>query len=71
MMIRYTVVWREDVQNDLASLWLNSPIRQQITAAADGIDTELLIDAHLKGEDSWREPQEDNHLAANSSLSNR
>jgi hypothetical protein len=49
-MIRYTVVWREDVQNDLAWLWLNSPIRQQITAAADRVDAELLIDAHLKGE---------------------
>jgi hypothetical protein len=49
-MIRYTVVWREDVQNDLAQLWLNSPIRQQLTAAADRVDAELLIDAHLKGE---------------------
>jgi hypothetical protein len=49
-MIRYAVVWREDVQNDLAQLWLESPIRQQITAAADRVDAELLIDAHLKGE---------------------
>lgn len=49
-MIRYTVVWREDVQDDLARLWLASPRRQQITAAADTIDVELLIDAHLKGE---------------------
>jgi hypothetical protein len=49
-MIRYTVVWREDVQNDLAGLWLDSPSRQQITAAADRIDAELLNDAHLKGE---------------------
>jgi hypothetical protein len=49
-MIRYTVVWREDVQNDLARLWLDSPIRQQITAAADRVDAELLIDAHLKGD---------------------
>jgi hypothetical protein len=50
-MIRYTVVWREDIQNDLAGLWLDTPNRQQITAAADRIDAELLIDAHVKGED--------------------
>ncbi len=49
-MIRYTVLWREEVQDDLARLWLNSQDRQQITAAADRIDAELLIDAHLKGE---------------------
>jgi hypothetical protein len=49
-MIRYTVLWREEVQDDLAQLWLNSSNRQQLTAAADRIDSELLIDAHLKGE---------------------
>jgi hypothetical protein len=51
-MIRYTVVWRDDVQDDLAQFWLISTARQQITEAADRIDAELLIDAHLKGETS-------------------
>ncbi len=49
-MTRYTVLWREDVQNDLAQLWLQSTRRQQISTAADQIDAELLIDAHLKGQ---------------------
>jgi hypothetical protein len=49
-MIRYTVLWREEVQDDLARLWLNSPNRQQLTDAADRIDVELSIDAHLKGD---------------------
>ena len=48
-MIRYTVLWRKEVQDDLTQLWLNSADRQQITAAADFIDAELLIDAHVKG----------------------
>lgn len=51
-MIRYTVLWREEVQEDLARLWLDSSTRQEIAAAADQIDAELLIDAHLKGEPS-------------------
>ena len=48
-MIRYTVLWRTEVQDDLTQLWLDSPDRQQIAAAADLIDAELLIDAHVKG----------------------
>jgi hypothetical protein len=49
-MIRYTVLWRQDIQDDLATLWCDSPNRQQITSAADRIDAELSVDAHLKGE---------------------
>lgn len=49
-MIRYTVLWREEVQDDLARVWIDSSNRQQLTAAADQIDAELLVDAHLKGD---------------------
>jgi hypothetical protein len=49
-MIRYTVLWRQDIQDDLARLWCDNPNRQEITLAADRIDAELLIDAHLKGD---------------------
>jgi hypothetical protein len=49
--MRFTVLWREEIQNDLAQLWLDSSIRQLITAAADRIDGELMNDPHLKGLD--------------------
>jgi hypothetical protein len=48
-MIRYTVVWSEKAEFDLATLWLAYPRRQAITLAADQIDAELHEDAHLKG----------------------
>jgi hypothetical protein len=48
-MIRYTVLWRKNVEDELARLWCDSPRRQDITAAADHIDAELSIDAHQKG----------------------
>ena len=49
-MVRYTVLWRKGLDDELATLWFNSPDRQAITTAADRIDSELLIDAHLKGD---------------------
>lgn len=49
--MRYTVLWRNEVHNDLAQLWVDSAIRQQLTSAADRIDAELADDAHLKGLD--------------------
>ena len=48
-MIRYTVLWRQDVEGELATFWSASPNRQKITAAADRIDEELRIDADQKG----------------------
>ena len=48
-MIRYTVLWRENVEGELAAIWSDWPNRQEITVAADRIDAELGVDAHLKG----------------------
>jgi hypothetical protein len=47
--MRFTVLWRDEVHNDLAQLWVDSAIRPQLTSAADRIDVELADDAHLKG----------------------
>lgn len=48
-MIRYTVLWRRDVENELITLWCESSDRQGITSASDRIDSELKIDSHSKG----------------------
>jgi hypothetical protein len=48
-MIRYTVLWREDLVAKLATLWANFHDRSRLTTAADEIDAELSIDAHTKG----------------------
>jgi hypothetical protein len=48
-MDRYTVLWREEVVEKLAGLWLNYHDRSRLSSAADEIDDELSVDAHLKG----------------------
>ena len=48
-MIRGTVVWVQDAQNDLAELWMVGPDREAITAAAHAIDQELADDSLSKG----------------------
>ncbi|MEX2168610.1 MAG: hypothetical protein WD851_04835 [Pirellulales bacterium] len=48
-MIRYTVLWRRDVENELVTIWCDSTDRQGIAKASDRIDSELKVDAHLKG----------------------
>jgi hypothetical protein len=62
-MNRFTVVWIEDAEGDLAEVWIDSPNRQAIRAAVDRIDHELaeapmLYGTHLS-EGLWtiyREP---------------
>lgn len=49
-MVRYTVLWRKELIDELATLWYNYHNREQISTAANRIDAELLIDAHLKGD---------------------
>lgn len=44
-MIRYTVVWEQDAQGDLADVWLQAGDR----AAAEAIDRDLAVDASAKG----------------------
>jgi len=49
-MIRFTVLWRKELPDELATLWCDYPDRDQISSAANRIDADLLIDAHLKGD---------------------
>jgi hypothetical protein len=48
-MDRYTVLWREELVEKLAGLWLNYHDRSRLSSAADQIDDDLSVDAHLKG----------------------
>jgi hypothetical protein len=48
-MIRYTVVWHVDAQNQLAEIWIRAADRQAVTQAADAVDAYLAIDASVKG----------------------
>jgi hypothetical protein len=48
-MIRYTVVWIRDAENELADLWIRAPDRNSVAAAARDIDTELAQNAAFKG----------------------
>lgn len=46
-MTRFTVVWEDDTEFQLAEFWNNAVIRGKVSAAADYIDRELATDAHL------------------------
>jgi len=48
-MTRYTVVWHDDAQNQLAEIWLNTTDRQSVTLAANATDRRLADDADTKG----------------------
>jgi hypothetical protein len=48
-MDRYTVLWREELVEKLAGLWPNYHDRSRLSSAADQIDDDLSVDAHLKG----------------------
>jgi hypothetical protein len=48
-MIRYTVLWRTDVEADLATIWADATDRRAITSAANRVDAELRSDAESKG----------------------
>ena len=47
--MRYTVVWHELAQEELAELWLGAPDRGAIRRAADQIDKELAEDPETRG----------------------
>jgi plasmid stabilization system protein ParE len=47
--MRWTVVYTRAALNRLTEIWLHAPDRQAVTAAADAIEGELLIDADTKG----------------------
>ena len=48
-MTRYTVVWEQSALDELTDLWLESPDRNAVTAAAHAIDQTLVRDASTKG----------------------
>jgi len=48
-MTRYTVVWVQSAQDELAELWLSAPNRNAVTTAAHAIDEKLGEDAADKG----------------------
>ena len=50
-MTRYTVVWHEGAQEDLADVWINARDRNGVAAAAHLIDVDLSQDAETKGVD--------------------
>jgi hypothetical protein len=48
-MIRYTVVWHQLAENELADIWNQAVDRAEVTLAANSIDAQLAVDAHEKG----------------------
>jgi hypothetical protein len=48
-MIRYTVVWLESAQDELAELWIAAQHRNAVTTAAHAIDVLLSQDAPTQG----------------------
>mgnify|MGYP007059401246 CR=1 FL=1 len=48
-MNRYIVVWLQSAADQLMDIWLAFSNRQEITAAGHRIDSELAVDASLKG----------------------
>ena len=48
--MRYTVVWSQHAESQLAELWSSAADRRAITAAARAIDTLLAENAHVLGE---------------------
>lgn len=47
--MRYTVVWKKSVQDELADLWLSAPNRNAVTVATNVIDERLKNDAAMEG----------------------
>ena len=48
-MIRYTVVWHKEAQDELAEIWIDTSDRNAVTMAAYLIDMMLSQDALSKG----------------------
>ena len=49
-MTDFTVIWWPPAQEDLATIWLNTSIRQAVTHAANEIERELGVNPEAKGE---------------------
>ncbi len=51
--MKWTVVWVDNSEDELADIWLRADDRSAITSAAYRIEHELRQNADQKGEDSW------------------
>jgi hypothetical protein len=49
--MKYTVVWQPSAIQELAALWLTSGNRDELTAAANGIDVALRDSAIARGDE--------------------
>jgi hypothetical protein len=49
--MKYTVVWMEVAQNDLAAIWMAAADRPAVTQAAHRIEQSLKFDAETKGQE--------------------
>jgi hypothetical protein len=48
--MKYTVLWLERAESELATAWLEAPNRSAASAAANAIDGDLRVDPGLRGE---------------------
>jgi plasmid stabilization system protein ParE len=48
--MNWTVIWKPDAEDDLATLWLNADDKAAISAAANRIDAQLRKDPLTAGE---------------------
>ena len=51
--MRFTVIWSQVAQNQLAELWLNAADRNAVTQASHQIDQLLAIDPDQQGDDFY------------------
>jgi hypothetical protein len=51
--MRFTVVWDDAALNDLAQVWMNSPVRADVRDAADRVDPLLANDPDQQGEEFY------------------
>lgn len=47
--MRYTVVWRDEALDELATAWAHASDREAVTEAAGAVDVRLAEDPHLQG----------------------
>jgi len=50
-MIRYTLRWTTDAEDQLAGIWMKAADRPDVNDAQQRIDAELEFDAHRKGDE--------------------
>jgi hypothetical protein len=48
--MKWTVLWNSDAADDLTNMWVNSPDKSALTAAANRIDAQLAKDPLNTGE---------------------